>query len=407
MANVNFYLKTPNEKGNSLIYLFFSFDGKRLKYSTGEVIKSNFWNPDNQRVKKSYTGSMELNEYLDKIENDIKKIYRTLKTDNLNITSELLKEKLESESNKSQNSNKTFFQFAEEYIDSIVSLRKKGSIVAYRNALKTLLEFKSLTKRRIDFDNINLDFYNDYINFLIEEKKFKVNTIGKHIKTIKTFLNEATERGINKNLDFRNKRFKVLQEEIDSIYLNDDEINQIFQLDLSLKVSLEKVKDLFLIGCLTGLRFSDFSQLKPENITNDRIKIKTQKTNQTVIIPVHPIVNKILKRYNNNLPEAFSNQKMNKYLKELGIKAELNDLIERTEFVNGKRNVTFIKKYELITTHTARRSFATNLFKQGFPSLSIMKITGHKTETAFIKYVKVTTEQSADLLAKFWSKTIK
>jgi site-specific recombinase XerD len=98
---------------------------------------------------------------------------------------------------------------------------------------------------------------------------------------------------------------------------------------------------------------------------------------------------------------------MNKYLKELGIKAELNDLIERTEFVNGKRNVTFIKKYELITTHTARRSFATNLFKQGFPSLSIMKITGHKTETAFIKYVKVTTEQSADLLAKFWSQTIK
>lgn len=403
MAKVNFFLKTPKEKGESLIYLFFSFDGKRLKYSTGEIINTNSWNPENQRAKKSVTGYSELNDYLDKIEDAIKKIYRNLKTENLIITPEILREKLNASSSNKIVSKHTLFSFADEYIKSIKSLRKSSSIVVYNNVLKTLKEYKQFSQKRIDFDTINLDFYNDYSDYLTTQKKFKTNTIGKHIKTLKTFLNEATERRLNTKLDYQSKRFKVVQEDIDSIYLSEAEIDTLYKLKLSKKKNLEKVRDLFIVGCLTGLRFSDFTQLSPDNIVNGKIKIRTQKTNSTVVIPVHSRVNEILEKYDNALPEAFSNQKMNEYLKEIGWEADINDKVQKIEYKDGKREVTFVKKYLLITTHTARRSFATNLFKAGFPAIAIMKITGHKTDKAFMKYIKITSEQNAEMLEKFWN----
>lgn len=97
---------------------------------------------------------------------------------------------------------------------------------------------------------------------------------------------------------------------------------------------------------------------------------------------------------------------MNENLKSIGWEADFLDLVEVVNFKEGKRIVTFAKKYELISTHTARRSFATNLFKAGFPAISIMKITGHKTEKAFMRYIKITEEQNAELLGEFWNKTL-
>jgi integrase len=194
-----------------------------------------------------------------------------------------------------------------------------------------------------------------------------------------------------------------VQEEIDSIYLNESEIDHLYKFNFTEKKSLEKVRDLFIVGCLTGLRFSDFSQLTPENIENGKIKIRTQKTNSTVIIPVHPRVNEIIEKYYKMLPPAISNQKMNDYLKIIGKEAGIDEKVQRVETKDGKRRVQFIPKYELLTTHTARRSFASNLFKAGFPAIAIMKITGHKTDKAFMKYIRITNEQNAELLEKFWS----
>jgi integrase len=403
MATTNFYLKNPNEKEKTLIYLFFSYDGKRLKCSTGESINPSAWNSESQRVRKSYTGASEINFCLDKLEEDVKKIYRNLVSSGTSVTNELIKEKLLEDNANKKKDVITLFSFVEDYIKSITSLRKSSSIVVYKNVLKTLKEYQTLSKKRIDFDTINLDFYNDYSNYLIQQKKFKTNTLGKHIKTLKTFLNEATERGINTKRDYQSKKFKVVQEEIDSIYLNESEIDHLYKFNFTEKKSLEKVRDLFIVGCLTGLRFSDFSQLTPENIENGKIKIRTQKTNSTVIIPVHPRVNEIIEKYYKMLPPAISNQKMNDYLKIIGKEAGIDEKVQRVETKDGKRRVQFIPKYELLTTHTARRSFASNLFKAGFPAIAIMKITGHKTDKAFMKYIRITNEQNAELLEKFWS----
>jgi integrase len=402
MATANFYLKEPNSKNYTLIYLFFNYNGKRLKYSTGELINPKNWNNESQRVKKSITGSGEINDCLDKLEEDIKKTYRTLKANNLQITNESLKEGIIKNSSNKSKTEITFFSFTEDFIQSISGLRRKSSIVVYNNVFRTLKEYKKHSQKKIDFDTINLDFYNDYSNYLTKEKKFKPNTIGKHFKTIKTFLNEATERGVNSNLDYQSKKFKVIQEDVDSIYLDESELEKIWKLDLTAKPNLEKVRDLFIIGCYTGLRFSDFTQLRTDNINNDMITITTQKTNSGVTIPVHPKVREVIKKYKNNLPEAFSNQKMNEYLKDIGWNANILDNVQKTEYNEGIRVVKFLKKFELITTHTARRSFATNLFKQGLPAIVIMKITGHKTEKAFMKYIKISNEQNAELLKRFW-----
>ena len=208
-------------------------------------------------------------------------------------------------------------------------------------------------------------------------------------------------------MDFKSTKFKILSEEAESIYLTEEEILLLFNLDLSQNRKLETVRDLFIVGCYTGLRFSDFTQIKKENIKDGFISIRTQKTDKPVVIPIHWTIQQILDKYcnenENSLPRAISNQKMNEYLKEIGKKAEIKEMVLVTKSKGGLKVKSSVQKYELISTHTARRSLATNLFLQGFPSISIMKITGHKSEKAFLKYIKMTPEENAIKLKQFWS----
>jgi integrase len=215
-------------------------------------------------------------------------------------------------------------------------------------------------------------------------------------------MKEALRRGLTSNTSFQDESFRVVEEETDQIYLNDKELNKIYNLDLSQKSSYERVRDLFIIASYTGLRFSDLIQIKAEQFINNatQLKIKTQKTGLKVIIPLHYSVKSILKKYGDKLPPAISNQKMNKYLKEIGNWAKINQTISISITKGGLRVDKNYKKYELITVHTARRSFATNLYLAGVPSLTIMKITGHRTERSFLKYIRVSPEENARLLAK-------
>jgi len=230
------------------------------------------------------------------------------------------------------------------------------------------------------------------------------NTIGKHIQVFKTFMNEATDRGYNKKMDFRGRKFRRMSEPVESIYLNEREIDIIWKLDLTDKPNLERVRDLFIIGCYTGLRYSDFIRITPENIVqeddNQYINILTQKTSQKVIIPLKPIVLEILDKYDGHIPKPLTNQKMNQYLKVIGKLAGLNQLIPITKTKAGKQSTNLVPKYNLIKTHTCRKSFATNAFRAGLPTLSIMKITGHKTETQFYRYVRITELENASSLTK-------
>ena len=155
-----------------------------------------------------------------------------------------------------------------------------------------------------------------------------------------------------------------------------------------------------MIGCYTGLRFSDFTQIQPENINanNTMLLIRTQKTSERVAIPLHKTVKSILKKHNNKLPKSYTNQVMNLHLKTVASLAKIKEPIETTITRAGKLEKTTSPKYKLISTHTARRSFATNLYLADIPAISIMKITGHKTERSFMSYIRITQEQNADKL---------
>ncbi|MBK8584508.1 MAG: site-specific integrase [Bacteroidetes bacterium] len=409
MAKVNFYLKDPASSGDTLIFLFFAFEGSRLKYSTGETIKPSHWNANTMRVKKSVGGSTDINDWLDKIQSSVKEIYRTMNTNGELISSTILRDKLDS-IRHGKKERLTLFAFIETFIDSVTSSKKVSTISVYRTTVKHLLAFEKYSRQKLDFESMNLDFYNDFSDYLIREKGFSTNSIGKYIKTIKVFLNEATDRGINQKLDFKSKRFKVTTEDTESIYLNEAEIQKLNDLSLKDKIKLERVRDLFIVGCYTGLRFSDFTQIKAENIKDGYFNIRTQKTDEFVSIPIHPMVKAIMMKYENeylnSLPPAISNQKMNEHLKKIGEMAELNDDVITSQTKGTLRVETKSKKYELITTHTARRSFATNLYLSGFPAISIMKITGHKTEKAFLRYIKMKPQENAMKLKKFWSDSL-
>lgn len=405
MPEAKFVLKEPKASEKTLVYLFFNFNNYRLKYSTGEKVHPKFWNKAKQRAKETiqFPEYPEFNTRLSNIEVAVKNSYRRLLNDGIIPTPESLKGEL----NKAlgivkRDQKQSFFEFTNSFIVSVSHLRAKNSLKIYHTTLNHLKDFAKTKGYRIDFDTINLEFYNNFVEYLSKEKGLLTNSIGKYIKAIKAVLNEATERGVNSNIEFKSRKFKSLQEEIDHVYLTTEEIDALYKLSLDGKKYLERVRDLFVIGCHTGLRFSDFSHLTNENFIKDRgchfFQVRTHKTKEKVVVPIKPTVLEIWNKYDGQLPRAISNQKMNDYLKELGELAGLNKavIIKKTSG-NEVRQMKF-KKHELISTHTARRSFATNAYREGVPSLSIMKITGHRTEKAFMRYIKISQEENAALL---------
>jgi integrase len=203
-----------------------------------------------------------------------------------------------------------------------------------------------------------------------------------------------------------------MTEEVENIYLDESELSDLYKLDLSENSKLERVRDLFIVGCYTGLRFSDLSKANQTNIiTNNRGKkelhIKTIKTAEPVVIPLHNTVLEIIDKYEGTFPQAISNQKMNDYLKE-DICGKVTSLKTKVEVSSTKGGLTVLEKkpkYELVTTHTARRSFATNCFRNNVPSIVIMGVTGHKTEKSFLKYIKITSSEKADILEMYLNKS--
>ncbi|HYH16298.1 MAG TPA: phage integrase SAM-like domain-containing protein [Flavisolibacter sp.] len=265
---------------------------------------------------------------------------------------------------------KTFLGFFEEIVNQTRSGTRlqpktgnpytKATIQVSANTLNRVKEFTEAQKKVIDFETINLEFYSDFTEYLTKTLKLASNTIGKDIKTITVIMNEATERSLNTNLQYKSRKFSVTSENTDSIYLTNSELKEIEALYLSRNKRLENVRDLFLIGCYTGLCYSDFSFLQPKHIKDGFIETTQIKTGERIVIPVHPTVERILEKYKGQLLKSISNQKTNDYLKELGQtiaegKKEpvLNESVSRTFTKRGVKFTHSYKKWQLLTTHTA------------------------------------------------------
>jgi integrase len=248
---------------------------------------------------------------------------------------------------------------------------------------------------RVEFDTIDQDVFYKYVSYLEKDLKLAVNTIAKDISVLKAVMGEAVDMGYTSNLQFKHKKFNISEVEVDAVALSEKEIIDLHCFDFGNNRRLSQVRDLFVFGCFTGLRFSDYSDVQPHNIVNIDgelfIKIITKKTSELVIIPCNPVVLEIFNRYSNSanrLPKALSNQKFNDYVKEV---CQVVGLAEIGRLAHEPTKPL----WECVTSHTARRSFATNYYLEGFPVIDLMKITGHKTEKAFLKYIKVTKLDSA------------
>jgi len=427
MAKYNLYLRDKTSKDETSILLYISWNNVRLKYPTKEVVNPKDWDFKKQNVIDTRRNT-ELREKNLKITNFVLLIRELfVKYENIYkkhpTTSELKKyldeeiykkNKTEFEINKTVN-ELTLIEYIQNFIDesSTRSNEKtgkpiaKGTIDTYKQVYNMINDYSNIIQKDLTFNDIDLDFYFKF-NAYLTKKGLSTNTIGKRIAILKTILREATDRGLNKNLSFQSKRFKVIREKTDNIYLNDDELLELYNLDLSDNTRLDNVRDLFLIGCYTGLRFSDFSILSKKNIDDNYIEIETQKVRDTVAIPLHYIVKQIIIKHNGELPRALSNQRMNSYLKEIGAKMDsLKVDFSKSITKGGEEITTNYKKYQLLTTHTARRSFSSNLFIDGIPAQTIMKITGHKTEKSFMQYIKITPKENANIIKAHWDKKYK
>lgn len=419
---VSFYLKDPKATKNTPVRATFCYNNMQLKYYEPKLsIHPKFWNINEQKAReiKGFP-SASFNATLKAIGNTIIEVYQTYKLNNDNLEPSLaqLREKIKIARNTIGSSQERikldFFGFLDTYLKEVhkkvnpVTGKQLSSITirAYKQTHRVLKEYVKATNKVIDFEHIDIDFYNDFTYFLTHTKMYRLNTVGKHLRNVKTFMQEALDRNLTTNIHFRKRTFRVVSEKTDSIYLNEHELKELEELDLSDDKRLERVRDLFLVGCWTGLRFSDFSKIQLHNIQQDFIEIETQKTGAKVYIPIHSVVRKILEKYNqypNSLPPSISNQKMNEYLKEIGEKVEtLKQGFTIGNTIKGTKVHQTYCKYQLLVTHTARRTFATNQYLKGIPAYDIMKITGHKTEKAFLRYLKLNNKDAAMRLDAFW-----
>lgn len=372
-------------------------------YSTGQSIHPKYWDKVNQRADiskapKNILGFQEdlddINTILDLYASEFKKIYRTSVIDGQGPSLETIRQGLDERfrPNVIHKDGLTFFSFVEGFIKKVS--RRPVTLKGYTTTLNHLRAFQKQYRRKIDFDTVDMDFYYAFVKYF-NNKDYTTNTIGKNIKNIKVFMGKATERKINTNLAFLSKEFGIPHEDTDQIYLREDEILQLYEQELS--GNLEKSRDLFVAACFTGLRFADLNQIHQDNVIEQgtQLRVKTQKTGEIVNIPLHWIVKELLKKYGGYLPKPFSNQKMNVHLKKIGEKAEFDEQIPIAKTKGGRRTIDNYKKHELISVHTARRSFATNMYLADVPTISIMKITGHKTERAFLKYIRMSGQENA------------
>ena len=279
------------------------------------------------------------------------------------------------------------------------------TIMQYRQMQSGVVEFLHTQKvKDLKIQDLNKEFYDQYVMFL-NSKGYKLNNVGKHIKNLKAVINWLP---LKQRIDCEfvaPRKCPKLAEEVDNVYLSTEELQKIQNVELK-QDYLDRVRDQFILLAWTGCRYSDLDKLAdPESMERGYFELEQKKTGTKVCIPVFPAVRSIFEKYNGVLPSVISNQKFNVFLKEICKLAGIDSMESITHTIGGKRVKETSPKYELVSAHTARRSFATNMFESGAPALVIMQITGHKTEKAFLSYIKTDPETYARMLIDQWNRS--
>lgn len=277
------------------------------------------------------------------------------------------------------------------------SKRSKNYRRSYLNLARKLSKFAEQHRLEITTETVNEPVLEEFVDYMRREGLMK-STIFCLVTRVKTILRRMQAEDIQVNRSCFD--FCVENEQGNAIYLTSDEVRQIAALQIK-KREVAIIRDVFVVGCLTGMRYSDYVALTSSNIVGNTIVRRTKKTGATVVIPIHPLVREILARYGGEFPryrrsQANFNKVIKNICKRAGVKGYV--LVERTVGMRVQRKR--IKRYTLVGSHTARRSFATNLYLAGVSVGRIMLLTGHKTEEAFFRYIRINKEENAKILSE-------
>lgn len=263
------------------------------------------------------------------------------------------------------------------------------------NKIEGLEKFLGKELFTSDFDELMMDELEFYLRNSI--KAVKNTTIRNIMRRVIEFLKKAKADDFETGNRFLNYEFPP--EEIYSVALSEEEVSRIYNLK-KLSKPQNLVRDWFCLNCYVAFRFNDLINLEDGNIEDGCFTARTKKTGKKVSVPAHPIVVEILKKYGGLPPKPTSSQDFNEKIKRICRRAKINGKI----FVERHEGTKFVRKnfekWQMVSAHTARRSFATNAYFAGIPTARIMKMTGHKTEDAFFRYIRIDEKENAQILAE-------
>ncbi len=418
--------------GTSVVFVQYCYDStRRTLLNTGIAIPSQYWNEKLLKVSDSLPSpfgiAAELNknirELIRKTEDIIDLGSRLNVEDllsfvskNFGVTSSIeeiisrIKNQVDLDKQNDPRKNLNLYFQIDDYIASKSGKVTPGMLRIYRNMKEHLQAFEEYRKRIITFDSFDLDFYESFIDYLsfryIQRRRkeviygLKINTIGKTVKQLRIFLRNRMKKKIIQQIDLSD--FKITEEAVDAIYLTWEEISKIYKVQLSRFPHLVDHRNMFVLACLTGLRFSDFSTIKQSDVRNRMLHKKQGKSDAWVVIPLRNEAQNLFNHEFKKQIPVLTNPEFNRHIKTIGRLAGIDESIEFS-YKKGHKDIKVTKpKYEWITSHTCRRSFCTNEFLSATPVELIMRISGHKSVKDFYKYIRITPEEAGNKIKELW-----
>lgn len=413
MASINFLYRSTKDKSNLILRLLFRYNGKDYVFGskTKLEVEKTYWNKQHKKKSKDITitnKQTEINIELNKIENHILGAFNSADPDKVN--KEWISAQVDLYYNPTQK-EKTIPTDLINYIDFYIDYRKdevkKTSLKKFNVIKHKLQKLEKFRKKQILILDINNDFKNEFVSYCKNEL-YSQNTIQRELAIIKTFCIHARFLGLETHYQLDSLRLDKAK--VEKIYLTFEELSRIEEINSDeLTVSLDNAKDWLIISCYSGQRISDFMRFTENQIRIEEgkhfLEFTQMKTSKLTTIPIHPKILEILKKRNGKFPYRISDQKYNDYVKEVCKLAGIDEIVKgskmlETEKGNRKQEGLY-KKYELVTSHIGRRSFATNFYGK-IPTTYLINITNHSSEAMFLNYIGKSNKDLAKETFKYF-----
>ncbi|PDP49511.1 site-specific integrase [Prevotella nigrescens] len=420
--NIIFTLESRKKDGvliveNVPIRMRVNFASKRIEFTTGYRIDAAKWDTDKQRVRNGCTNKLkqsasEINASLLGYYTEVQEIFKKFEVEEIMPTPEQIKEAFNAlhkpieEVKQRKSTPNAFYKAFDEFV------RDCGRQNDWTDS--TYEKFAAVKNHLMNFrTELTFDFFdekglNDYVTYLRDVKEMRNSTIGKQLSFLKWFLRWAFKKGLHQNNAYDSYKPKLKSTQKKIIFLTWEELNKLREFEIpAAKQALDRVRDVFLFQCFTGLRYSDVFNLRRSDIKGDHIEVTTVKTSDSLIIELNKHSKAILDKYkdvafeDNKVLPVITNQKMNDYLKELAELAGIDEPIRQTYYKGNERIDEVTPKYALLGTHAGRRTFICNALALGIPPQVVMKWTGHSDYKAMKPYIDIADDIKANAMSKF------